>query len=214
MSNVKWLFFLLCVILAGCTKSSVKEDFAYHFVKPIPADKSPFKGDLEGLNVTVPALFSFSDFNWKDGTLTMTVYSIDCYDAKAIDQMQIGDSILFRNDTIIINNIQKDKTLTINGGIEYGGVYLTQNDSDTYRVQLMDDHPQYSELGKVQLPLSKDLTIIDCGDNPTDPYDTIRTNHKQWLDNVKEYKRDFSELNTRVKIENGVITNITRFWIP
>ena len=214
MSNVKWLFFLLCIILAGCTKSSVKEDLACHFVKPIPADKSPFKGNLEGLNVTVPALFSFSDFNWKDGTLTMTVYSIDCYDAKAIDQMQIGDSILFRNDTIIINNIQKDKILTINGGIEYGGVYLTQNDSNTYRVQLMDDHPQYSELGKVQLPLSKNLTIIDCGDNPTAPYDTIRTNHKQWLDNVKEYKRDFSELNTRVKIENGVITNITRFWIP
>ena len=214
MSNVKWLFFLLCIILAGCTKSSVKEDLACHFVKPIPADKSPFKGDLEGLNVTVPALFSFSDFNWKDGTLAMTVYSIDCYDAKEIDQMQIGDSILFRNDTIIIDNIQKDKILTINGGIEYGGVYLTQNDSSTYRVQLMDDHPQYSELGKVQLPLSKDLTIIDCGDNPTDPYDTIRTNHKQWLDNVKEYKRDFSELNTRVKIENGVITNITRFWIP
>lgn len=211
MSNVKYLILLLCVLFVGCTNSSNKEEnLACHFVKPIPANLN--LSELK--DVTTPALFSSSDFNWKDGTLAMTVFSIDCYDAKAIDQMQIGDSILFRNDTIIIDNIQKDKILTINGGIEYGGVYLTQNDSDSYRVQLMDDHPQYSELGKVQLPLSKDLTIIDCGDNPTDPYDTIRTNHKQWLDNVKEYKRDFSELNTRVKIENGVITNITRFWIP
>ena len=144
----------------------------------------------------------------------MTVYSIDLYDSTEISKLQLGDTILFRNDTIIVSKIEKGRYLTINGGIENGGVELAAYEGGTYRVQLMDDHPQYSELGKVQLPLSKDLTIIDCGDNPTDPYDTIRTNHKQWLDNAKEYKREFSELNTRVKIENGIITTITRNWIP
>ena len=227
MPNIKSIIPLLCVLFVGCTNTS-KEDLAYQFVKPIPADKSPFKGspmlstseyvsDLGGpggLEGLIPAVFTSSDFNWKERTLTMTAYSIDRYDSTEIAKLQLGDTILFRNDTIIVSKIEKGRYLTINGGIENGGVELAAYEGGTYRVQLMDDHPQYSELGKVQLPLSKDLTIIDCGDNPTDPYDTIRTNHKQWLDNVKEYKREFSELNTRVKIENGIITTITRNWIP
>jgi hypothetical protein len=159
-------------------------------------------------------VFSISDFNWKERTLTFTAYSIDRYDSTEIAKLQIGDTILFRNDTIIVSKIEKGRYLTINGGIENGGVELAAYEGGTYRVQLMDDHPQYSELGKVQLPLSDTFTIIDCGDNPDDPYDTIRTNHKQRLENMKEYKHDFIELNTRVKIENGKITNITRNLIP
>ena len=224
MINLKYLTLLLCVLFVGCTNTSNKEDLAYQFIKPIPT-KSPFKGspmlstseyvsDLGGLEGLIPAVFTSSDFNWKDSTLTLTAYSIDTYKASEIDNLQKGDTILFRNDTIIVSKIEKGRYLTINGGIENGGVELAAYEGGTYRVQLMDDHPQYSQLGKVQLPLSKDLTIIDCGDNPTDPYDTIRTNHKQWLDNAKEYKREFSELNTRVNIENGIITTITRFWIP
>jgi hypothetical protein len=215
MTNPKYLIPLLCVLFAGCTNTSNKENLAYQFIKPIPADKSLFNGDLKELNATTqPALFSFTDFNWKDSTLTLTAYSIDTYKASEIDNLQKGDTILFRNDTIIVSKIEKGRYLTINGGIENGGVELAAYEGGTYRVQLMDDHPQYSELGKVQLPLSDTFTIIDCGDNPDDPYDTIRTNHKQRLENMKEYKHDFIELNTRVKIENGKITNITRNWIP
>lgn len=206
------LIALFISLLAGCTIKDTKQEHA--FIKPIPADKSLFNGDLKGLNATLPALFSFSDFNWSEKKLTMTAYSIDTYKASEIDNLQKGDTILFRNDTIITDKIERGKYISINGGIEFGGVDLTVHEEGTYRVLLMDNHPQYSELGKVKLPLSPALTIIDCGDNPEDPSDTIRTNHKQWLDNVKEYKRDFSELNTRVNIENGIITTITRFWIP
>ncbi len=217
MTNIKYLIPLLCVLFVGCTNTSNKEDSAYQFVKPLPADKSPFNGDIGGsggLEGPIPAVFSISDFNWKERTLTFTAYSIDRYDSTEIAKLQIGDTILFRNDTIIVSKIEKGRYLTINGGIENGGVELAAYEGGTYRVQLMDDHPQYSELGKVQLPLSDTFTIIDCGDNPEDPYDTIRTNHKQRLENMKEYKHDFIELNTRVKIENGKITTITRNWIP
>ena len=207
------LIALFISVLAGCTIKDAKQQPA--LIKPIPADKSLFNGDLKELNTTtLPALFSFTDFNWKDSTLTLTAYSIDTYKASEIDNLQKGDTILFRNDTIITDKIERGRYISINGGIEFGGVNLTAHEEGTYRVLLMDNHPQYSELGKVQLPLSPALTIIDCGDNPEDPSDTIRTNHRQWLANVKEYKRDFSELNTRVKIENGIITSITRFWIP
>ena len=213
MPNIKSIIPLLCVLFVGCTNTSNKENLAYQFIKPLPTN-SPFKGETGGLGGLIPAVFTSSDFNWKDSTLTLTAYSIDTYKASEIDNLQKGDTILFRNDTIITDKIERGRYLTINGGIENGGVYLTAHEEGTYRVLLMDNHPQYSELGKVKLPLSPALTIIDCGDNPEDPSDTIRTNHRQWLANVKEYKRDFSELNTRVNIENGIITTITRFWIP
>jgi hypothetical protein len=167
MTNPKYLIPLLCVLFAGCTNTSNKENLAYQFIKPIPTDKSLFNGDLKELNATtLPALFSFTDFNWKDSTLTLTAYSIDTYKASEIDNLQKGDTILFRNDTIITDKIERGKYISINGGIEFGGVDLTAHEEGTYRVLLMDNHPQYSELGKVKLPLSPALTIIDCGDNP------------------------------------------------
>ena len=164
MTNIKYLIPLLCVLFVGCTNTSNKEDSAYQFVKPLPA-KSPFKGETGGPGDPIPAVFSISDFNWKERTLTFTAYSIDRYDSTEIAKLQIGDTILFRNDTIIVSKIEKGRYLTINGGIENGGVELAAYEGGTYRVQLMDDHPQYSELGKVQLhsaipsPLSTAETI-------------------------------------------------------
>ena len=210
MTNIKYLIPLLCVLFAGCTNTSNKEDSAYQFIKPLPA-KSPFKGSpmlstseyVSEAGDPIPAVFSISDFNWKERTLTFTAYSIDRYDSTEIAKLQIGDTILFRNDTIIVSKIEKGRYLTINGGIENGGVELAAYEGGTYRVQLMDDHPQYSELGKVQLPLSDTFTIIDCGDNPEDPYDTIRTNHKQRLENMKEYKHDSGFRNEKAITSNG-----------
>ena len=116
MTNPKYLIPLLCVLFAGCTNTSNKENLAYQFIKPIPADKSLFNGDLKELNATtLPALFSFTDFNWKDSTLTLTAYSIDTYKASEIDNLQKGDTILFRNDTIITDKIERGKYISING---------------------------------------------------------------------------------------------------
>ena len=59
-----------------------------------------------------------------------------------------------------------------------------------------------------------DFVIIDCGIDPNDPIDTIRTGQKLYIENLKDSKKDFFQLNTRVTIENGIITEINRHWIP
>ena len=75
MTNIKYLIPLLCVLFVGCTNTSNKEDSAYQFVKPLPADKSPFKGspmlstseyvsETGGPGGPIPAVFSISDFNF------------------------------------------------------------------------------------------------------------------------------------------------------
>ena len=129
--------------------------------------------------------------------------------------MQPGDTLFFADDTIIVKDEKIDNDIiTINNGIEEGGAYLQKRNDGNYRSLLLDDHSVYTELGETTLNLSTNLTIIDCGDNPEDSYDTIRTSHKQYLDGVKEYKKEFCSLNTVVTIKNGVVTTITRRWIP
>ena len=69
-------------------------------------------------------------------------------------------------------------------------------------------------MGKAELPLADDFIIIDCGENPDDPCDTIRTGQKLYLESLSENNRLFHDLNTRVRIENGIIKEINRKWIP
>ena len=56
--------------------------------------------------------------------------------------------------------------------------------------------------------------IVDCGENPTDPSDTLTTGQKLYLETLEGYRREFSPLNTKVVVEDGLITAILRRWIP
>jgi len=197
---------LLGLALVGCHNTNTK-----NCIKPLPSGI-----DLNKLtDATVPAVFTASDFNWADGLLTFTVASEDLYDAVDVNAMTVGDTLIYAGDTIVVNEIEKkDGCLTINKGLEEGGAYLNAYEGGTYRAVQMDDHSFYTKLGQVQLPLSENFMLILCGENPTDPYDTIRTEHKQYLSNLEEWKRSFYTLNTQVEIENGKVTRVIRRWIP
>ena len=78
----------------------------------------------------------------------------------------------------------------------------------------MDGHSHYDELGKVQLALSEDFEIVDCGVNPDDPDTTITTGQKSYLEGLEDWQKEFSPLNTKVDIEDGMIRRIRRIWIP
>ena len=180
-------------------------------VKPLPAPYEVNK--LQ--DATVPASFSSKDISWESGKLSMEVFSEDLYDAVAVSQLKKGDTVVYDGKPIVVKDIErKDKYVTVNGGVEEGGADLTANQGGTYRGSQMDDHSTYTSLGNVTLPLAKDFVLIDCGENPTDPSDTIRTGQKEFLEKVPEYRRDFNMLNSRVRIENGVVVEINRHWIP
>jgi len=192
--------------MIGCAEKPMNK-----FVKPLPASV-----DVSNIqDATVPAEFTSDDFNWMGGNLSMTVFQEDLYDVVDVHNLAIGDTLLWNNDTIIVEEIaEKGDVKVINKGIEEGGAELKSNEGGTYRAFLMDDHSAYTNIGKAQLPLADDFTIIDCGENPTDAYDTIRTNQKLYLEKLVDSRRSFNSLNTKVLVENGKITNITRVWIP
>ena len=191
--------------------NSCTQNVTYQTVKPLAA---PYEAN-KLQDATVPAMFSSKDFSWDNHKLSMEVFSEDLYDAVAVSQLKKGDTVFYDGKPIVVKDIEhKDKYVTINGGIEQGGAELSANQGGTYRGSQMDDHSTYTRLGKVTLPLAKDFVLIDCGENPTDPYDTVKTAQKEYLEKVPEYKRDFNMLNTRVRIEKGIIVEINRHWIP
>ncbi len=200
--------FCSALIIALCSCSHKP---TYQMVKPLPSAYEI--GQLK--NATVAASFSGKDFSWKEGKLSMDVFSEDLYNAAEINELKAGDTLVYTGQPIIVKDIVfKDSFVTVNGGIEEGGADLRAKQGGTYRGTQLDDHSTYTELGKATLPLAKDFVLVDCGENPTDPYDTIKAGQEDYLKKVPDYKKTFSSLDTKVTIKDGVIVSITRKWIP
>lgn len=189
------------------------EDIAddHKLIAPLPSGL-----DIEDLEYcTVPAAFTSDDFRWMGGNLRMTVYSKDLYDAVEISRMQLGDTLVYTGEPMVIESIEElHGGIAINGDIDNGGCCLAGYEGGTYVARNWDDHATYTKLGTAEVALADDFVIIDCGEFPTDPADTIRTGQKLYLESLKDSRREFFSLNTLVTIEKGMVTEINRRWIP
>lgn len=200
---------LCACLLPSCVHT--RHTAEHKLIAPLPAGVA-----VNNLtDCTVPAAFHPSDFNWMGGNLTLTVYNQDLYDAVEISQMQVGDTLVYQGKTVIISTFSESNGgIDINGGLDEGGGCLAGYEGGTYIARNWDDHATYTELGKAEVALADNFVIIDCGMDPNDPVDTIRTGQKLYIENLKDDRQDFFQLNTRVTIENGMITEINRHWIP
>ena len=203
------LYLALATLVCSC--SGNKQMAENKQIAPLPANIEV--GKLQ--DCTLPASFTPEDFDWTRGNLSITLYNKDLYDAVEIQQMQVGDTLVYDGNPMVVNKITKERGgIDINGDIEEGGCHLVGNEDGTYVARIWDDHATYTELGKAEVALAKDFKIIDCGEFPEEPSDTIRTGQKRYIENLKNGRKDFFQLNTRVTIKNGMITEIDRHWIP
>ena len=179
---------------------------------------TPLPAAIDAKNLTdctAPASFSSDDFCWDAGNLRVTLYSKLLYDAVDISQMRNGDTLIYESGPVIIREISRtDNGVDVNGGMDNGGQWLVGNGGGTFVAKSWDDHAIYLEVGSAIVPLAKDFVIIDCGLEPRDPIDTIRTNPRAYIESLQESRRQFNSLNTLISIDNGVITEIQRHWIP
>ena len=197
---------LFAAIVCSCGQKTAPK-----LVSPLPSGIEI--GDLT--DCMVPACFTSDDFRWMGGNLTMKVFTEDLYDAVEVSLLEPGDTLIFDGEKIVVGTIEDmGGLLSVNGGLEEGGAWLQAWEGGTYRACQWDDHSLYSELGTVELPLSEDFMIVDCGENPEDPSDTLTTGQKLYLETLESWRREFSPLNTKVVVENGIITAIIRRWIP
>ena len=157
----------------------------------------------------------------KDGQVSMEVYSYDTYEKDAIDNLKEGDVISTHLDgaddaqDVTVTSIEKnDDTgyITINGGVEQGGVDLCL-DHDVYRTITMDDYPVYYKVGELTLPLEDNATMEDSS---TDPQaSAVESDGAAAVEEAFNADPDYWICNnTTVFTDNGSVSNIVRVWVP
>ena len=164
---------------------------------------------------------NISSVDTKKRQMTLTVYGYDAYRAEDVDALDVGSVFSTHLDgaveaqNVTVEKIEKNEengTVSINGGIEAGGVELTL-DHDVYRTVTFDDYPVYYEMGEVTLPLAGGVTLSDSSADPqasaveTDGADAVaeavNAEPDGWMPN-----------NTLVFTEDGTISSIVRIWVP
>ena len=196
--------FFGATLLCACT-----EEPAYQCIAPLPPAFS-----LESLDdVTVPAEFSMDDFDWDGNSLTLAVWSMDLYDAVQVSQMKPGDTLVYRGENMVVNEVgHEEGMVTVNNGLYEGGAWLIPVGGGIYRAIESSDLATYTELGSVSLPIDEGLVFIDCGDDYNDPSDTITSCHRQYMES--KVNRNFWPGNTDVRIVQGKVVSIHRRWTP
>ena len=178
-------------------------------VEPLPETL-----DVNALtDATVAASFSAEDISEKDGKtqITLTVYDYDVYDMVDVAQLAVGDTIVVDGkDMVVTSREDKDGFVTINGGLEQGGVDLTSDDSGVYYAVGMDDAKSYHELGKITVPVAEGFALTDNSDleHPDETYAASD------LAKLAASEPGFTANNTLATIEHGELTVLARSYTP
>ena len=150
------------------------------------------------------------------------VYDYDRYTAPEIEALSEGDTIATHlNGTeeitaLTVESIERENNyVTINGGIEEGGIDLCKED-DHYRTLTWDDFPVYYEVGVAkQLVMADDIELSDgAADFEADP--VIVKGDRAVCDAMsnEEDGDGWNAGNTTVTIQNGEMTHADRIWVP
>ena len=180
--------------------------------------------DRQFTDSTLAVEFSSNDIDWKNKRMTCTVYSEDLYDSAWVNKLKVGDTLMYEGKPMRVKSIRNDRgTIEINGGVEQGGAWLTtihggawpdKEKNGMYRAVTMDAHSVYTKQRQMTLPLSDQLTLIDCGNSPHDQPDTFRTELQLHFESLPNYRQSFSPINTRITLDKGQVKVIDRRWIP
>lgn len=152
----------------------------------------------------------------------VVVYDYDRYTAPEIEALSEGDTIATHlNGTeeitaLTVESIERENNyVTINGGIEEGGIDLCKED-DHYRTLTWDDFPVYYEVGVAkQLVMADDIELSDgAADFEADP--VIVKGDRAVCDAMSNEEDGYgwNAGNTTVTIQNGEMTHVNRIWVP
>ena len=111
---------------------------------------------------------------------------------------------------VVTSREDENGFVTINGGLEQGGVDLTSDDSGVYYAVGLDDTKSYHELGKVTVPVAEGFVLTDNAD-PEHPDETYAAAD---LAELAASEPGFTANNTLATIEHGKLTVLARSYTP
>ena len=147
-------------------------------------------------------------------TADFELYTMDIYDAVEMTTLKPGDTIIVDSEPILVESIEDNGSIVINGGIENGGAEFTSNGGGTFRYFGFDDYATYTDRGKVNLTINKDTVIMDYSD--PENAEGIQINPEEFMDFVNNPANNtsFTYGNTTIRTEGGKLVEITRKYVP
>lgn len=238
MTNDKKLMLLAGVLalgmLAGCSSASAASAAsgmagsmpAASEVRVLPGEEGVImpidQGSLEEMKTgSYKFAANISSVDTKKRQMTLTVYGYDAYRAEDVDALDVGSVFSTHLDgaveaqNVTVEKIEKNEengAVSINGGIEEGGVDLWRS-GDIYRTVTYDDYPVYYMMGELVLPMDDSVTLSDSSASvdavPVETSGTIEVGKA-----ISEDKDNWTPYNTTVFTKDGAVSNILRIWVP
>ncbi len=152
--------------------------------------------------------------NGADGeNVKLNLYYDNFYDAVEISKLKVGDIIFASNGAIKIKKIENENGgITINGGLDNFGVWLTAGDGGTYYETMMDGDIAKTSLGEFSIKLSKNVVFADKSDLESEEPKVYNG-----FDEVMNLVKTDETINygtLEVLIENNEITSIIKHYHP
>ena len=228
------LLLILSVYMAVCTSCGVSPNESSHTPAientsaPIPTGETmdpaipdpvivsplPVTIDLDNCTIAV-SLSEGSFFTDSSGALQIlaAVYTYDLYDAVDISLLKAGDTIMIRNQKILITSLEHSNygSLMINGGLDVGGYELRTDENTVYYETGYSDVKAWVKIGVVSLSVSQDFVYTDTSDLDGEP---VVYDYNRLLQAYRSIDYSFTPQNTTLVIENGVATAMNRIYAP
>lgn len=147
-------------------------------------------------------------------TIDVAIYDYDLYDVVEVANLAEGDTVVVDGKDIVVTSVEmsSENYVTVNGGVEEGGVVFAPGEGGTYYLMGMDDAKDYHQIAALILPISADVVVKDSAEDPDEANAKTLT-----LADVAGLAGDVygvSANNTHVVISDGTVTEIARTYVP
>ena len=181
-------------------------------VEPLPVDINV--AALQ--NGTYPAAFDRGDIAKVNSGIYMNavhIFSMDTYDASAIEALAAGDTVIVEGQNITVNTVElRDGDVLVNGGPDEGCVFTIAEGGDTYRLDGDDDRATYTERGMTTLPVDTLARFVDSSDITREP---VTTEYDGLYDAIMNADiESFDQFNTTLTVKDGKVVEIHRVFTP
>lgn len=152
-----------------------------------------------------------------DGAIAdVDFYTVDGYDIVDISMLKAGDTLYIDGGLLEVESVGEDAhgDKLINGGLDEGGYTLRAYDEDNCWKSVGDgDFNSYSLRETATLKLSGDVRFTDGWDIGKDPVTVngIDAVTRAIAESENEY---FDNFNTEIRLEDGEIVEIVRYYVP
>ena len=206
MKKILMTVFLIAVLLTGC--GSEQEPAVT--VAPLPDTV------MENLTDAVLSVSLKEGDAYVDDTgimrMDLKIYTYDKYDIVDISALKVGDILVTHAGDVEVASLECSETgmISINGGLEAGGLDLVTDDSTIYFETGMNDAKNWYEAGEATIRVSVDFKFLDNRD--PEQGEVLFYPGSFLIGEVTNY--DFTPYNTTIRVENGQIIEMNRIYIP